>query len=135
MTSRKKALWKQRKELANNGWHVEKRDSVHFNSGSETLGHAELKLVACWHLKKLGYRIDTEVELSNGEVDILAYDGDDIIVVEIETNADPETIQDKIKRYTQNEPPRDIFVIDPTNAPETLSDRREFVSEEIGLEP
>jgi len=136
MTKRQQALWKQRKELADSGWNVEKRDSVHFNEGSETLNHAELKLVTCWYLKReLDYRVDTEVELDAGEVDVLAYNAEDIIVVEIETNADRATITDKIKRYITDEPPRDIFVIDPAEAPRELMQRYEFVAEEIGLEP
>jgi hypothetical protein len=136
MTKRQQALWKQRKELADSGWNVEKRDSVHFNEGSETLTHAELKLVTCWYLKhELDYRVDTEVELNAGEVDVLAYNTEDIIVVEIETNADRATITDKIKRYITDEPPRDIFVIDPVEAPSELMARCEFVANKIGLEP
>ena len=136
MTKREKALWKQRKELAHAGWDVEKRDGVHFNAGSETLNHAELKMVTCWYLKhELDYRVDTEVIMESGEVDVLAYNADDIIVVEIETNADRATITDKIKRYITDEPPRDIFVIDPAEAPRELMQRYEFVAEEIGLEP
>jgi hypothetical protein len=83
----------------------------------------------------LDYRVDTEVELDAGEVDVLAYNTEDIIVVEIETNADRATITDKIKRYIIGEPPRDIFVIDPVEAPRELMQRYEFVAEEIGLEP
>ena len=134
MTKREKVLWTQRKELADAGWDVSKRDSVHFNEGSETLNHAELKMVTCWYLKhELDYRVDTEVELSAGEVDVLAYSEDDIIVVEIETNADGATVTDKIKRYITDEPPRDMFVIDPTDAPAELTERYEFVKGEIGL--
>ena len=134
MTSRTQALWKQRRELADAGWGVSKRDSVHFNEGSETLNHAELKMVTCWYLKhELDYRVDTEVELAAGEVDVLAYSEDDIIVVEIETNADRATITDKIKRYITDEPPRDMFVIDPTDAPSKLTERYSFVKGEIGL--
>ena len=134
MTKREKALWTQRKELADAGWDVSKRDSVHFNEGSETLNHAELKMVTCWYLKhELNYRVDTEVQLAAGEVDVLAYSEDDIIVVEIETNADRATITDKIKRYITDEPPRDMFVIDPTDAPSELTERYSFVKGEIGL--
>ena len=134
MTKREKALWTQRKELADAGWDVSKRDSVHFNEGSETLNHAELKMVTCWYLKhELNYRVDTEVQLAAGEVDVLAYSEDDIIVVEIETNADRATITDKIKRYITDEPARDMFVLDPTDAPSELMERYEFVATEIGL--
>jgi hypothetical protein len=134
MTKRQQELWKQRKTLADSGWNVQKRDSVHFNEGSETLNHAELKLVTCWYLKhELDYRVDTEVALDAGEVDVLAYNADDIIVVEIETNADRATITDKIKRYITDQPPRDMFVVDPTEAPSKLMDRYEFVKGEIGL--
>lgn len=134
MTKREKALWTQRKELAHSGWNVEKRDSVHFNAGSETLNHAELKMIACWYLKHgLDYRVDTEVMMESGEVDVLAYSEDDIIVVEIETNPDRATITDKIKRYITDQPPRDMFVLDPTEAPSELMDRYEYVKGEIGL--
>lgn len=134
MTKREKALWTQRKELAHAGWGVTKKDSIEFNAGSETLDHVELKLIVAWYLKQEhGYRIDTEVTMKAGEVDVLAYSEDDIIVVEIETNADRATITDKIKRYITDQPPRDMFVIDPVEAPSALMDRYEFVATEIGL--
>ena len=134
MTKREKALWNQRKELSHAGWGVTKKDSIEFNAGSETLDHVELKLVVAWYLKQEhGYRIDTEVTIKAGEVDVLAYSEDDIIVVEIETNADRATITDKIKRYVTDEPPRDMFVIDPTDAPSELTERYSFVKGEIGL--
>jgi hypothetical protein len=125
--------WNTRKELSRAGWDVSKQDSIKFNSGSETLAHADLKLVVSWYLKQQGYRIDTEVEMSNGEVDVLAWTAEDIIVVECETSPTQSIVSDKIARYVENEPPRECWVLTVEDAPQELHNRYKWVAEELGL--
>jgi len=126
--------WNARKELERAGWDVSKEDAVKFNSGSETLAHASLKLTVAWYLKQeCGYRIDTEVEMSNGEVDVLAWTAGDIIVVECETSPTEAVVSDKIARYVENEPPRECWVLNVNDAPEERSTCYRWVSEELGL--
>jgi len=120
--------------LENAGWQVEKQDAVKFNSGSETLPHASLKLITCWYLKQeCGYRVDTEVEMPHGDVDVLAWDANDIIIVECETAPTDEVISDKIARYVDGQPPRECWVLNPNEMPEKTLEAYEWVSEEIGL--
>jgi len=125
--------WNTRKELSREGWEVAKQDSIKFNSGSETLAHADLKLVVSWYLKQQGYRIDTEVEMSNGEVDVLAWTAEDIIVVECESSPTQSVVSDKIARYVENEPPRECWVLNVNDAPQELHNRYKWVAEELGL--
>ncbi|WLW38126.1 hypothetical protein [Halorubrum tailed virus BLv36] len=126
--------WNARKELEKSGWDVSKQDCVKFNSGSETLAHANLKLTVAWYLKQeCGYRIDTEVEMPEGEVDVLAWKGSDIIIVECETSPTQAVVSDKISRYVENQPPRECWVLNVNDAPEERSTCYKWVSEEIGL--
>jgi hypothetical protein len=134
MSKRKFNDWNARKELDEAGWDVSKTDSVKFNSGSETLSHANLKLTVAWYLKQeCGYRIDTEVEMGSGEVDVLAWRESDIIVVECETSPTDAVVSDKIKRYVHDEPPRECFVLNVNDAPEERSTCYRWVQEELGL--
>jgi len=121
-----------RKELQNAGWDVTK--SSRYNSGSETLAHSSLKNTVAHYLTHIcGYRVQFEVSMSHGDVDVLAYSEDDIIIVEVETNAESDTISDKLDRYVKNEPPREMFILDPIEAPENIHDCLEWVESEIGL--
>jgi hypothetical protein len=134
MTKRQRDDYQARTTLHNAGWTISKQDSVKFNSGSETLEHADLKLVVCWYLKQeCGYRVDTEVEMDHGEVDVVAWKENDIVLVECETEPTKDVISDKISRYVTNQPPRECWVLSVNDAPEKLMERYQWVSEEIGL--
>jgi len=134
MNKRQKDDYETRKTLERNGWKVQKQDAVKFNGGTENLPHATLKLISAWYLKQeCGYRIDTEVEMSNGEVDVLAWTAEDIIVVECETSPTEAVVSDKIARYVKDEPPRECWVLNVNDAPEERSTCYRWVSEELGL--
>ena len=134
MTKRKFDDWNARKELANAGWNVQKQDAVKFNGGVESLAHANLKLVVAWYLKQeCGYRVDTEVEMDGGEVDVVAWKADDIIIVECETSPTQEVISDKIDRYVKDQPPRECWILNVNNAPANIHECYAWVADEIGL--
>lgn len=132
MTKRQAEDYKQRKRLENSNWNIQKRDAVHFNGGSETLAHANLKLIVAWYLKyEQGYRVDTEVEMPDGEVDVLAWNAEDIICVECETSPTDDVIADKIERYVNGQPPRECFVLNVNEAPANIHECYEWVSEQL----
>lgn len=110
--------YEHRTALKNAGWEVHKRDSVAFNQTSETARHFATKALVAYVLKQRGFRVDSEVEGPTGIVDI-AYWGqeDPPAAVEVETGMDEETIRDKVSRYHDGQPFREVFVIDPAQLP------------------
>jgi len=131
MSKRDRLLRGQLKELEENGWKVNKDDAIRFNSGSETLSHLMVKTVAAKVLKDQGYRVDTEVEMPDGEVDVLGYSEHDMIVVECERDPDSNTFSSKLNRYIHGQPPRDMFWIDVENVPGTVGEAYDYITEQL----
>ena len=131
MTKRKQIEFQARKELINHDWDVSKTDSVEFNGGSETTSHFIGKALAAQVLREHGYRVSSEVKHPlRGEIDVLAY-GEDIIAVEIETDPKPDVIKDKIKRYVEGTPIRDIFVIEPPTNTTRIAKAKEDIENRL----
>lgn len=133
MTKRQHREYTGRLELTDAGWDVHKRDAVAFNGGSESLRHAVAKLLVARELRDRGYRIDTEVHKGGaGEIDVIGYGTDDApVAVEVETNPKEDVIEDKLARYYEGEPYREVFVLDPTEMPEQLQAASAWVTEEL----
>jgi len=133
MNKRQRQEFDDRKRLQDAGWKVRQRDAVAFNSGSENPTHYLCKALVAQVLKARGFRIDTEVaKESAGEIDVVAYGKDDApTVIEVETDPTEAVIQDKLTRYYEDEPFREVFVIDPTEMPESLFEARNWVSEQL----
>lgn len=91
-----------------------------------------MKALCAKILKEQGYRIDTEVSKDGvGEIDIVAYGQARPIIVEVESNLDDETIDDKLRRYYEGEPFRDVFVLDPTEMPDNRQQARVWIQEQL----
>jgi len=135
MTKREHEESTHRRELQDAGWHVIKRDSVAFNSGSETAQHAVCKMLVAHYLKhEQGYRIDSEVEHEDrGEIDIVAYGVSDepAFAVECETSPTEDVIKDKVERYVYNTPMRDVFVLNVTEMPSEIMEAYAWVSDNL----
>jgi len=125
--------YRHRHVLRRNGWDVPKTDAVAFNSGSETPEHYFAKCVVAYVLKDQGYRIATEVEKEGvGEIDVIAYGTEDEpIAVEVETNPSDEVVKDKLSRYVQGEPYRDMFLLNVDEMPATWSEAIDWVEGEL----
>lgn len=132
--ARTKQEYTDRHKLRQAGWDVSKRDTIQFNSGSETYAHLALKAAAAYYLKQeLGYRVDSEVQNPGGEVDILAYGHQtrNPIVVEVETSPTEEIINDKVERYITGQPVRDMFVLNPNDLSKGALEPLELVEAEL----
>jgi hypothetical protein len=118
------------RRLKDAGWQVDKTPAVRFNAGgsAETVGHIVAKTLTAKVCLQNGYMIDTEVEHPNyGEIDVLAYAPQKLnFAVELETEPDEETIQDKIDRYVHGtEPIDDCCVVDVSSLPAHCLDMRD----------
>ena len=125
--------YSQRKELQSANWRVEKADKIEFNHGSETNKHIQTKVAAAIVLQERGYRIDSEVEMEGGTVDLLGYgrDDGDVIVVECETSPTEDVISDKIERYIYNQPPRECYVLDTNETPTDFIESIEWMRNQL----
>jgi len=134
MTKRDRAEYEARTTLQKAGWDVQKQDSVKFNGGSETRSHAHAKLTVAWYLKyECGFRVDTEVEMGDGEVDVVAWEEDDIVVVEVETSPTDDVVKDKIGRYVKGQPPRECWLLNVGEIPSDIHEAYEHIANKIGL--
>lgn len=120
-------------------WSVEvsKTNSIEFNSGSETGKHVIAKALV-GHIGVInGYRVSSEVECSNGEIDVVLWGVDDrlSLAVECETSPTEETIQSKLERYVKETPLDEIVVINVTEMPDNYHDALGYVADELGLDP
>ena len=131
MSKRSRMLHNQLVELKENGWVVNQEDAIRFNSGNETLAHVFVKTVTAKVLKDQGYRVDTEVTMPDGEVDVLGYSEQDMIVVECESNPDSNTFSSKLNRYVHDQPPREMFWIDVDAVPGNIGEAYQHITEEI----
>lgn len=124
--------YRARRELQDCDIRVRQDDSVEFNSGSETQKHYLAKCAAAWVLKERGYRLNSEVVVPDGEIDIIGYNGpdNDCIAVECETSPTDEVISDKVGRYLIG-PIRDIFVINVGEVPTDFLEAVEYIRGEI----
>jgi len=131
MTKDQHDEWRTRSDLHSANWQVTKEDSIKFNHGSETFRHLACKTAAGWVLRDRGYRVDSEVVCPGGEVDVLGYKRDDILVVECETSPSEGVVADKLERYVYGEPPRDMIVLDVGELPEEFMGALKWVDEQI----
>jgi len=64
--------YSDRKMLQAAGFEVNKRDAIALSYGSETLRHLVCKALVVKHLRGLGYRVDSEVQMERGgRVDVI----------------------------------------------------------------
>jgi hypothetical protein len=118
------------RRLKNAGWDVSKKPAVRFNAGgsAETVGHIVAKTLTAKLCLENGYMIDTEVEHPNyGEIDVLCYHPERLNwAIELETEPDEETKQDKIERYVYGtEPINDLCLVDVSSLPAHCLDMRD----------
>jgi hypothetical protein len=138
MTKRNNTYYAWLGELSRHGWDADKTDSVKFNHGSETEKHAHAKTATCLLLKDHGYRVDTEVtHAERGEIDVIAIpcDGDEHpFCIELETSPTEDTISDKVDRYHDGTPFRDIFIINVSELPTDILEMRAQIAAELGFQ-
>ena len=138
MSKREKEIYKQYRELNNNGWHVPNTQEIlcRANGGSETLKHRVAKTVAASFLCDVGYRVHSEVETDDGhEADVLGYGLEDRkpVVIELENGLTDSVKDRKLNQYLKG-PVSEVFVIDldnwENNDPEWLY---EYIKDVTGL--
>lgn len=141
MNGKRKKLQIQRCGLLQSkGWNI---DSIHslntysFHHGKETPAHTAVKLYLCQAIKDNSHSFATEVvHKERGRVDVMDIyeDGPGAYIYEVETNCDREDRVRKAKQYTDDfdaDEITDVFVVDPTNAPEQVNECYDWCAEKV----
>ena len=122
----------QENRLQNAGWEITR--ASRFNHGAEMLCHSVCKIVVGHYLThEMGYNVSFEVNHpERGEADIVAWNQDDILCVECETDPKDEVISDKLDRYVKNGSPiREMFVLNPLEMPAEWMEVYKWVDEQL----
>lgn len=130
------ATVKEYREIKRAGWNVEKTPQIAMNDGSETPAHLHAKTAVAYVARDYGYQVSTEVGHDQyGEIDVLAYHPDRINwAIEVETDPDKESIQDKLERYVEsNDVIDDMQVITVGELPANLLDLHDRIRTELGF--
>jgi len=127
------------RELKDYGVEVRKENSVRFNAGgtAETVPHITAKTLAAKVLLVNGYRVDSETQCKNGEIDILGWGHPDRLTyaVEVETGLTQEVKESKIDRYVKQTPIDDIQFIECNNLPLDMVECYQHIADTLGLQP
>lgn len=133
---------KEYRNLKNSGVDVEDTNSIQFNEGSETSPHICVKSLAGLIGLRNGYRVDSEVEVTNqqtenGEIDCLIWGHESRLTyaVEVESSPLPETVDAKLDKYVRHTAIDDMQVLNLNDCPQDMTDALGWVASELGLEP
>jgi len=131
MTKREREIYDGTRDLKRAGWDFDK--SHRYNNGSETVAHATCKNLAGHYLEhEHGYHVGFEVEHeSRGEIDVVGIRESDIICVECETSPTSDVIDDKLERYVQGTPIRDMFLLNVNKLPAEWMHAYQWIDSQI----
>jgi len=141
MTKRDKEVRNQLRELQDNGWNLNNpgrvpKNHIAYNDGMETTTHRVLKAIAGGVLVDKGFRVAGEVSHEQrGEIDVVGYghESRQPIAVEVEHSPSEDVIRDKLSRYVDATPIREMFVVDPDAHALPVMQSYEQIKHELGL--
>jgi hypothetical protein len=125
--------WQEEQSLSDSGYMIEGRRCVRFHAADETLKHRTAKLASAHVLHEEGYRVESEVEQTDGPIaDILAYGHEDRkpIVVELESDCTDSLKRENARRYTVGIV-RECFTIDVEELPWDIGGMIDDISREV----
>jgi hypothetical protein len=132
-----KNKYAQYRELKDAGVDVAETTHVRPNAGSETFNHFRCKCAVAFLGQVNGYKVDSEVETSDGkEMDILlwGHESRQTYVVECETNWTEQKQTNKLNNYVRfYDPIDDMLMIEVLDVPESAFELLDYVGEQIGL--
>ena len=135
MTASKKQIIQRQRQLQQAGWDwdVSLFHAVGPHSGHETRRHYLVKAAIANIIANDGGRFVTEAEHDQrGVADIISLrpERERAVVIEVETDASRDKILAKSEQYRGPHIER-VFVIDPTEAPESVDDWGEWLEGEL----
>jgi hypothetical protein len=128
-------IYQRQRELQDEGWEwdVSNFHAVDPHSGHETLRHYLVKAAIANRISNRPGRFVSEASHpQRGQADIIDLRVEDpkAIVIEVETDASRERILAKAEQYT-GPCIRDVCVVDPTDAPDSVDDWGEWLEGEL----
>lgn len=117
----------KRKRLQRYGFDADPRDvRVHRD---ETPEHVTARRLCGYVLQQADRSWAEEVETPNGRIDVVDF-GDfdeEPLAIEFESVPDQPTIDDKLRKYVENGPCRDLIMFDLRECPETVGEIPEWI--------
>jgi len=121
-------------DLRREGVALQKHNQIRGNGGAETARHLAAKTFAFHAATNAGWRVSSEVEVPQGEIDLVLFKDRETRVwaVEVETSPTEEVAQDKLERYVKQQPGiDDMVLINVTNMPETIMESYFYIERQI----
>ena len=132
----KKQIYQRQRELQDMGWEWETQNfhGVNPHNSEESLRHYLVKAAIANHIaNRAGGRFVTEAEHPDrGQADIIDLRPGEpaAIVIEVETDCTRERHLEKADQYV-GPCIRDVFIVDPTEAPTDVDDWPEWLEDEL----
>lgn len=122
-------------ELDNSGVKVSKVNQIEFNSGSETNIHLVCKALAAKLMLQEEYCISSEVEVPNGEIDLLAWGHPEKLsyAIEFEHSPTEEVKASKLERYITQTPIDDMLLLNLNECPMNILEIEDWLRKELGI--
>lgn len=137
MSNKDKKQFEQYQNLTRRGIELQQYNQIRPNGGSETFKHLVAKCAVAHIAINNGYKVASEVEISDGsEIDILMWGKPDSIVwaVECETSPTEDVKQDKLTRYVKSQPGiDDMVLINVSEMPAQLVEALGYVANQLGM--
>lgn len=124
------------RELKDHGVEVTKTNSIEFNAGSEISAHVVAKALVGHLGVSNGYRVASETQCVNGEIDVCLWGHPDRLsyAVELEHSPTDDVVESKLQRYVHETPLDDMILLNLNDMPQRRLDALEWISKQIGLD-
>lgn len=124
------------RSLKDSGADIQKANQIRFNSGSETSVHVVAKSLVGQIALQHGYRVSSEVEVPEGEIDVCMWGHPKRLTYAVELEHSPtlERKQDKLNRYVRKvDAIDDMVLINLNDLSMDILKMRDEIKREIGL--
>lgn len=124
--------WVKGTNLTDAGFDLKPQPAVRIHNRNETDKHLLVKAMVAKVLWDRGHKFDTEVQAPGGRVDVLDFGlpEDPPVVYEVETDCSEQVREEKVAQYAVD-PVRDVLFLDPTEAPDSIPELREWVERRV----
>lgn len=131
MNKREREFYEKNRVLEQHGWDVDNK--FRSNGGSETDKHFVCKCLVAKAVEESGHRWTMEASHEErGEVDVLVIpENGEPYAVEAETSPTQEVVDDKVERYTEGTPIRDMLLINVSDMPVDMIEAKAWIQEQL----
>jgi hypothetical protein len=139
MTAKEQRRYKEYQSLRREGVLLRKpvqACTILFNSGSETTPHRVAKTLCAEAMNNAGWVVDAEIEMQDGEADLIAWGRRDYPTwcIEIETDPPEGVVNDYLEQYVHNTPIDDLCVLRIEDMPNEMDAALGWVEQQLPVQ-